>query len=412
LRRIWLRSQPVRVALAATVVVLVVMAVISFAVVAFATVDLTSQIDARLEETFKRLPPAGISLPPTGVTLPPQLQPGASGRPFAPLVFIWQIAPDGTVIKSDSTPDLPADIVDVTDPQAATIDGVPVRVAGSQVGDQRVVVAQSLEPVSDTQRTILLGTLIIAPFVLVAVFLGALAIGKRVAQPLEAAHQRQLDFTADASHELRTPLSVIEASATLALAERRGPEWYEAAFESVDLEAKRMRRLVDDMLWLARFDAAGSNVTHDDVDLATIARQATDRFRPIAQMREIDLRDDIPERAVPVPARAEYLDRLASVLLDNACKYTPVDGVVRVSVSYDGSRPVLTVEDSGPGITDDDMSHIFDRFHRLLSTADTADGSGLGLAIADAVVNATRAKWQVGRSALGGASFSVRWPPT
>lgn len=405
MRRRGSRSQPVKVALAATIVVGVLWAVVSFAVVAFATIDLTSQIDARLEGTFNRLPPPGVSLP-------PQIQPGASGRPFAPLVFFWQIASDGTVTKSDSTPDLPADLIDVADPQAATIDGVSVRVAGSQVGDQRVVVAQSLEPVADTQRTILLGTLILAPFLLTAVFIGALAIGIRVAKPLEAAHQRQLDFTADASHELRTPLSVIEASATLALAQRRDPEWYESAFQAVDLEAKRMRQLVDDMLWLARFDAAGSSQSHDDVDLATIARQATDRFRPIAQMRRIDLRDDIPDEAVPVPARAEYLDRLASVLLDNACKYTPISGVVRVSVGYDGARSVLTVEDSGPGVSDADLGHVFDRFHRLLNTADAADGAGLGLAIADAVVTATRASWQVGRSALGGARFTVRWPPS
>ena len=405
MRRPRARSQPVRVAFAATLVVALIWTIISLTVVAFATLDLTSQIDARLNGSFARLPPSGVSLP-------PQIQPNLGGRPFAPLVFIWQIAPDGTVAKSDSTPDLPADLVDVTGPQAATIDGVSVRVAGSQAGDQRVVVAQSLQPVADAQRTILLGTLVIAPFLLVAVFVGALTVGRRVANPLEAAHRRQLEFTADASHELRTPLAVIEASATLALVERRDSDWYEAAFQSVDLEAKRMRRLVDDMLWLARFDAGGASLVHDDVDLATIARQATGRFRPIAEMRRIDLRDEIPEQTVPVPARAEYLDRLTSVLLDNACKYTPMSGVVRVCVGYDGTRPVLTVEDSGPGIADADLSHIFDRFHRLLNTADTADGSGLGLAIADAVVRATRAKWQVGRSALGGARFTVRWLPT
>jgi len=399
-------AQPIQVALAATVVVGILWALISIAVIALATVDLTNQIDARLQGSFNLVPPPNVPLP-------TQIQPGSGSgaRAFGPLIFIWRVAPDGSVIKSDATPDLPPELAQVSHPESATIDGVSVRVAGHQDGDDRVVVAQSLQPVVDTQRTILLGTLIIAPFLLAAVFIGALAIGRRVAKPLEAIHQRQLDFTADASHELRTPLAVIEASATLALAQRRDPEWYEAAFKGVDLEAKRMRRLVDDMLWLARFDAAGSAISHDDVDLATIARQATDRFRPIAQMRRISLREEIPEEAVPVAARAEYLDRLTAVLLDNACKYTPVSGTVRVSVGYEGSRPVLTVEDSGPGVSDVDLSHIFDRFHRLLGTADTADGAGLGLAIADAVVSATRAKWQVSRSSLGGARFTVRWLP-
>jgi len=399
-----LRGQTIKVALTATLVVGVVWALIALAVVTFATADLTGQIDSRLQGSFTGPLPVNSTLPP--------FQPGNGARPFSPLVFIWQVAPNGTVTKTDSTPDLPSALVDVTDPQDATIDGVPVRVAGHEVGDQRVVVAQSLQPVMDTQRTVLLGALVITPLLLTAVFLGALAIGRRVARPLEAAHQRQLDFTADASHELRTPLAVIEASASLALAERRDMDWYEGAFVGVDREAKRMRHLVDDMLWLARFDAGRATVVADDVDLATIVRQTTDRFRPIAEMRNLNLSEDIPDVAVPVPARADVLDRLTAVLLDNACKYTPPSGTVRVSVSYEGARPTLTVEDSGPGVADEDTSRIFDRFHRVLNTADTADGSGLGLAIADVVVRATRAKWQVDRSSLGGARFSIRWLAT
>jgi signal transduction histidine kinase len=399
-------AQPIRVALAATIVVGVAWVLISMAVIAVATADLTSQIDARLTGSFDRLPPPGT------LTLPPQFQSANGARPFGPLVFIWQINADGTVTKADSMPDLPSELASVTDPQDATIDGVSVRVAGRQVGDTRLVLAQSLEPVSDAQRTIVLGTLAIAPFLLAFVFIGAVAVGRRVARPLEAAHQRQLDFTADASHELRTPLAVIEATASLAVAEKRDADWYESAIVGIDREAKRMRRLVDDMLWLARFDAAGAAIADDDVDLATITGQTADRFRPIAAMHQLDLIEDIDTLAVPVPVRAEFLDRLTAVLLDNACKYTPASGTVRISAGFVGSRPTLTVEDSGPGVADADVAHIFDRFHRLLNTADSADGAGLGLAIADAVVRSTRAKWLVGRSSLGGASFSVRWPPS
>ena len=70
---------------------------------------------------------------------------------------------------------------------------------------------------------------------------------------------------------------------------------------------------------------------------------------------------------------------------------------------------MLSVDDSGPGIADADRERIFDRFHRSVDTANQADGAGLGLAIADAVVKATRGKWSVGKSPLGGARFSVRW---
>ena len=113
---------------------------------------------------------------------------------------------------------------------------------------------------------------------------------------------------------------------------------------------------------------------------------------------------------VTVNAAPELLDRLVGVLVDNACKYAPDGGSVEVRVALENGRPTLTVDDSGPGIADEDRQRIFDRFHRSVDTAGQTDGAGLGLAIADAVVKATRGKWTVGQSPLGGARFSVRWP--
>ena len=130
-----------------------------------------------------------------------------------------------------------------------------MRIAGAAAGDDHVVVAQTLDSVSQAQSTLILAELLIGPILLLVVFVGAVAIGRRVAAPIERASRRQLEFTADASHELRTPLSVIEAHTSLALAQERSESWYRGAFERVDLESKRMRRLLDDLLWLARFDA-------------------------------------------------------------------------------------------------------------------------------------------------------------
>ncbi|HEY5488312.1 MAG TPA: histidine kinase dimerization/phospho-acceptor domain-containing protein [Candidatus Limnocylindrales bacterium] len=246
-----LRRQSIRVALAATLVVGVLYAFIAGAVITFATVDLTSQVDQRLVGSFGRLPPGQSHLPISG------FNPGGDpGRPFGPPVLAWMIDSAGTVAKASNTPDLPAELVSVTGPVTATIDGEQVRVAGSEVAGVRVIVAQSLDSVADTQRTILLGTLIIAPFLLLLVFGGSVVVGRRVAAPVEEARRRQLDFTADASHELRTPLSVIEANTSLALARERDGEWYRTTFAKVDRESKRMRQLLEDMLWLARFDAA------------------------------------------------------------------------------------------------------------------------------------------------------------
>src|SRR5207302_3487697 len=95
---------------------------------------------------------------------------------------------------------------------------------------------------------------LIGPVLLVLVFLGALAIGRRVASPIELARQRQMDFTANASHELRTPLAVIQAQTSLALTQARDAGWYQRAFTRVNEESKRMHHLVDELLWLARFE--------------------------------------------------------------------------------------------------------------------------------------------------------------
>ena len=121
-------------------------------------------------------------------------------------------------------------------------------------------------------------------------FFGAVAIGRRVAAPIEAARRRQLEFTADASHELRTPLSVIEAHTSLALAQARDVAWYRTAFARVDHESKRMRRMLEDLLWLARFDASQPAArTRSPSTSRVLAAQAADRFGAIAETRHLTI---------------------------------------------------------------------------------------------------------------------------
>jgi signal transduction histidine kinase len=101
------------------------------------------------------------------------------------------------------------------------------------------------------------------------------------------------------------------------------------------------------------------------------------------------------------------VERLLGVLVDNACRYSPAGGRVRILVAGDAGRARLQVDDSGPGIPAADRTRIFDRFARA---SPIPGGAGLGLAIADAVVRATGGRWEVGESDLGGARFSVTWP--
>ena len=393
------RRASIRVALAATAAVAVAYLAVAVGVVVIVQRTLTEQVDQRITSSFVRLdddrpPDEGPYEAP-----PPERFGGAP-------VVVWAVESDGTVHTAPSNPALPAEYLAVTGPSTATINGVELRLAGRAVGDDWVVIGQSLEAVNDTRQTVVLAELLIAPILLGVVFLGAMWIGRRVAAPIEASRQRQLDFTADASHELRTPLAVIEAQTSLALTSPRDATWSRGAFERIDGESKRMRRMLEDLLWLARFDASKRPVDVEPVDLGVMAAQAVDRFGPVAETRGLTIDVHAPPEGAVIAAPPEWLDRLLGVLLDNACKYAPDGGRVDVTVAVDGSRVALTVDDSGPGIPEAERTHIFDRFHRA---TDEAGGAGLGLAIADAIVRATDGRWRVASSPTGGARMAVTW---
>jgi two-component system sensor histidine kinase TctE len=221
------------------------------------------------------------------------------------------------------------------------------------------------------------------------------------------ARRRQLEFTADASHELRTPLSVIEAEVSLSLSAERSGDAYRATLERVGGESMRLRDIVDDLLWLSRFDSEPPPPGDEPVDVSAIAVACADRFAAVAQRRGITLSVQGPGESQPwINAPPEWIDRLTAVLVDNACRYAGPGGSVRITVTVVGNRVSLVVDDSGPGIAPEDRARLFDRFHRA---TDEGNGAGLGLAIADAVVRATGGEWRVAQADLGGAQMEVRW---
>jgi signal transduction histidine kinase len=397
-----IRRVSLRVALRATALVAVIYLIAAIAVVAVTTSNLTSQIDQRLTGFLAGNPGESPGHGPGG---------GPGERPYGPPTLAWEIDQEGEVRyfgPSNYALELPKEYASISSPQTVTISGQTFRLAGRQVGDEYVVAGQDIHSVSDAQGTVLLAEVIIGPVLLALVFVGSVLIGRRAATPFELARQRQMEFTADASHELRTPLSVIEAQTTLALAQERPAGWYPSAFGRVDAESKRMRRLIEDMLWLARFDATAAGPNAEPVDLGILAAQAADRFGVIAEARHLRLTVSGADTGAVVAVSPELLDRLLGVLLDNACKYSREGGSVQVAVAVEGNRVRLMVDDDGPGIPVAERERIFDRFHR--AQIEGATGAGLGLAIADAIVRATGGRWTVGESASGGARMSVTWP--
>jgi two-component system OmpR family sensor kinase len=220
----------------------------------------------------------------------------------------------------------------------------------------------------------------------------------------EAALDRQREFVADASHELRTPLTSILANLELLEAELEGEQREMAA--SALRSSRRMRRLVADLLLLARADA-GRESTMTPVDLAAVAREAAAEAGAVSDDHPISL--DAPE-PVTVTGAADDLHRLAANLIENALFHTPPGTPVTVSVRREASSAVLEVADRGPGVPPAMRERVFERFARAGGDGTRRSGSGLGLAIVRAVVDAHGGRVELGNAEGGGARFVVTLP--
>ena len=173
-------------------------------------------------------------------------------------------------------------------------------------------------------------------------------------------------------------------------------------------EGRRLRHIIDDLLWLARIDDERTAVADfAEADVARIAGASVSRFQSVASARSVTIRlDSAGGEPALVHADPAWIDRLVGVLVDNACKFAGAGGQVDVAVLCEGTRVVLRVDDSGPGIPMAQRPLVLDRFH---GGTHPTGGTGLGLAIADSVVRATHGAWEIGEAPSGGARMEVSW---
>src|SRR5215475_7806884 len=233
---------------------------------------------------------------------------------------------------------------------------------------------------------------------------------------LQAAFERQKQFTSDASHELRTPLAVMRGDIEITLRRERSAEQYKHALTSNLEEIMRLSRLVEDLLMLARGDSGRIELRCEPVDLNELCRRMAEYIAPLADQRDQTLIYEPPPGAgtAPVMVSADMLriKQLLLNLLDNAIKYTERRGRVTLGLKTDEKVAVITVADTGRGIPPEDLPHIFERFfRRSAKTADrTAAGFGLGLSIVKWIVDSHGGRIEV-KSEIGkGTEFTVRLP--
>jgi heavy metal sensor kinase len=217
-------------------------------------------------------------------------------------------------------------------------------------------------------------------------------------------------FVGDASHELRTPLAIMQSELDVSL---RAPVLSEDAarevLESTREEAERMRRIVDDLLTLARIDEGRLELLREPLDLHALAIRVVNAMRPMALACGVDV--VVEGSGIGAWADQQRLEQVVRNLLDNAFKHSPVGSQVVIRV-WDGSNQAgLTVSDSGAGIPSEALPHIFDRFFRADTARSREDGgSGLGLAICREIVEAHGGTVSAESAAGHGSSFSLTLP--
>jgi heavy metal sensor kinase len=225
---------------------------------------------------------------------------------------------------------------------------------------------------------------------------------------LEDAVERINRFTADASHELRSPTALIRTVAEYALRNPKIDPESKEAFEEILAESVETSQLLEDMLTLARADAGYGTTVFEAVDLSQLVEDASARHRPLAEAKQqtVTVRTSGPAW---ISGDRSSLRRLVLILLDNAVKYTPAKGTIAVGLMATPSEAVLTVRDSGIGISEELLPHIFDRFVRADPSRGEVNGTGLGLAIAKWIAGAHHAKLSVQSREREGSVFRVEF---
>jgi heavy metal sensor kinase len=344
-------------------------------------------------------------------------------------------------------------------PQFLTLDdregGYRALASSLKVGGEvaTIVVARSLHQESEATENAIAAFAVIVPLILALAFFGGWFLAGRTLSPVGAMSERaarisasttserlpvvnpddelgrlatvlnslldrlaealaqQRRFMTDASHELRTPIAVVRAVADVILSKTsRSDEEYREALDTVQREARRLSRIVDDLFLLSRADIGERPVRKRSLYLGEVISDAARDVTPLARERDIEIECRLPEDGGPFDGDEELLDRVFGNLIENAIKYGPAGSRVSITLDDLGESYRASVEDQGSGIPEHLRDRIFQRFFRVSEDEPGVPGAGLGLSIAQWAAEAHGGSIDVSGASNGGARFNVILP--
>jgi two-component system sensor histidine kinase BaeS len=230
----------------------------------------------------------------------------------------------------------------------------------------------------------------------------------QLADSLEKNRTARQRWMADIAHELRTPVSILKGEIEALADGIRKPD--QRMVTSLREEVDQLSTLINDLQTLALSDAGALNIQKLPLDLTALINQCTDTFHDRFAQREIELTSQLADRVI-IEADATRLRQLLHNLLENCCRYVDQAGQVKLSLMQTRDRTELLLEDSGPGLENDQIERLFERFYRVEgSRSRSTGGTGLGLSICKNIVEAHGGSIEAGKSEMGGLKISITLP--
>ena len=229
-----------------------------------------------------------------------------------------------------------------------------------------------------------------------------------MSQRVQAIMMEMRQMNSSIAHDLRSPITRIRGQAEMTMLTTVNPDAFADTAGSIIEECDRLLLLINTTLDIAEAEAGVRTLQLTSFDLADVAQQAVEIFRPMAEETDVALEIRTTER-VPVRGEISKIQRAVANLIDNAVKFTPRGGKVCVTVSTTSSQAVLAVQDTGPGIAAEELSHVFDRFYRG-DQSRHRPGYGLGLNLASAFIHAHGGELRVESQPGQGSTFTILLP--